>query len=321
MSLSMEAIAERYANALNWLSEIGNAYYFRGQIGDALRLFQTGEQWLSAHEVRLVDQMHFLLSDGQFLIYYYFLTNQEEEHMLSVVQRGSQIAEAVQNEAGIATAFYLIGQTQYYRNLNAGGKDYREARVNFEKASALSESIKDSRIFAESLFYTGLTYERHEEEAQARAYYRRALDIAEQHGHKWAASEAYRHLSGLSLSTDTTQSLEFALKSLALREEIDFKRGLPPAQLLVSDVYIERNEFARALEYCQQAEQLSREMNLPVYLAGVNFSRGDIAYKQGRGAEAREHFQKAAALARELNIAFAIAEAESKLEMLTREEV
>ncbi|MDQ2715881.1 MAG: hypothetical protein M3Z08_13305 [Chloroflexota bacterium] len=321
MSLSVEAIAERYAISFNALSEIASAYYFQGQLDEALRLFQAGEQWLSAQEVQPVDQMSFLLKYGQFLIHNYFLTNRDEDRMLSIVQRARQAAETIQNEAGIASAFYLAGQTRYYHNLLTGGSDYIEVRGFFEQASALSEKIAESRILAESLFYTGLTYERHGVETRAREYYQRVLEIAEQHGYTWAASEAYRHLSGLSMSNDTIQSLEYALKSLALREEMGFKRGLPPAQLLVSDVYIARNELARALEYCQQAEQLSIEMGLHFYIALTHLTRGEIAYKQGKGAQAREHFEKAAALGRELNIAFPIMEANEKLEMLAREDM
>lgn len=320
MSLSVEAIAERYAVSLNALSEIANSYSFQGQLADALRLFQVGEQWLSAREIQPQDQVNFLLKYGQFLIHRYFLTNREEDPMLSVIQRARQAAEACQDEAGIATALYLTGQTRYYHNLQTGGSDYTEARGYLEQASALSEKVADNRVVAESLFYTGLTYERHDQGAQAAEYYRRALAIAEEHGHRWAASEAYRHLAGLTMSRDSEQSLEYALKSLALREEMGFKRGVPSAQLLVSDVYVARGDLARALEYCQQAEQLSQEMDLQIYLAGAQFTRGEIAYKQGKRAKAREHFERAAVLARELNIAFAIAETNEKLEMLAREE-
>src|ERR1700748_2124120 len=108
MYLSAEAIAERYAVWLNALSEIADAYYFNGMLDDALHLFQSGEPWLSAQEVQPVDQMRFLFKYGQFLINYYFLTNREEENMFSVVQRGRQAADAVQDGAGIATAHYLI---------------------------------------------------------------------------------------------------------------------------------------------------------------------------------------------------------------------
>jgi tetratricopeptide (TPR) repeat protein len=306
--------------SLNALSEIANAYYFQGQLDDALHLFQVGEQWLSAKETQPVDQMSFLLKYGQFLIYYYFLTNREEDSMLFIVQRARQIAGALQNEVGIATACYLVGQTLYYHNLLTSGSDYSEARGYFGRALTLSEKAGESRIFAESLFYIGVTYERHDKETQAADYYRRALASAEQHGHTWAASEAYRHLSGLSMSIDTTQSLEYALRSLALREEMGFKRGLPPAQLLVSDVYIARNDLAHALEYCQQAEQLATEMGLHIYLADAHLTRGDIAYSHGKRAEARTHFEKAAAIARELNNTFVVVEANAKLNLLAGEE-
>ena len=317
MSLSREAIAERYATSLRALSEIATAYYFQGRIDEALHLFQTGEQWLSARETLPEDQLNFLLKYGQFLVHNYFLANRAEDLMLSVVQRARQAAEADQDQAGIATALFLTGQTLYYHNLLAGGSDYSEARDYFERSSALREKIGDSYNLAESLFYTGLTYDRQYPDERAKEYFQRALQLAEQHGNKWAASEAMRHLTD---HTDGEQRLSNALRSLKLREEMGFKRALPAAQLLLSDIYIERGDMAQALEYCQQAEQLCEEMNLQSYLMGALLARGDIAYKQGQLDKARAHFEQAAALARELNLAYGIAEANEKLALLAREQ-
>lgn len=316
MSLSTKAISERYAISLKATSEIANAYYFQGSIDEALQLFQAGELMLSLQEVSQEDKLNFLLKDGQFMIHYYFLTNREEERMSSLAQQARQLAEARQDELGIATALYLIGQTLYYHNLQTGESDYLKARSYFEQASTRYEQLKDTYHLAESLFYTGLTYERHHQDAQAQEYYQRALKRAESSSNAWGASEATRHLAGLYMSIDLEQSLSYALKSLALREEIGFKRGLPPAQLLVSDVYVERGDLEQALEYCQQAQQLAWEMNLQNYLVYAQVVHGDIAYKQGKRDEARARFEEAASLARQLNIAFAIAVVNEKLEML-----
>lgn len=319
MSLSTEAISERYATSLQATSEIANAYYFQGRLDEALRLFQAGEQWLSLQEVSPEHKLSFLLKYGQFVIHYYFMTNSEEERMRSLAQQARQLAEARQDAPGIATALYLIGQTLYYHNLQTGESDYLEARSYFEQSSTLYERLNDSYNLAESLFYTGLTYERQHQDAQAQEYYQRALQLAESSSNVWGASEATRHLAGLYMSIDLEQSLNYALKSLALREEIGFKRALPSAQLLISDVYVERGNLEQALEYCQQAEQLAREMKLQNYLVYAQVTHGDIAYKQGKRDEARTHFEKAASLARQLNIAFAIAVVNEKLEMIKRE--
>jgi ATP/maltotriose-dependent transcriptional regulator MalT len=97
---------------------------------------------------------------------------------------------------------------------------------------------------------------------------------------------------------------------------MNFRRALPSAQLLLSDIYVERGEMERALEYCQLAEELATEMDLQNYLVFVSLTRGDIASRQGRLTEARERFEKALELAKQLNNAFAIAAANEKLKLL-----
>lgn len=320
MFLTEKAIANHYTTTLQSLSEIAEAYYFQGRLDDAFRLWQTSEQLLVDREIQPAERVKFLLRYGQFLIHNYFLTNHEEDLMLSVIRRAQQEAGAIKDESAIATALYLVGQTLYYHNLLAGGTDYTEARDYFQQASALREKVGDNYGLAEALFYTGLTYDRHDQREQAEGYYQRALELAEHHGNKWAASEANRHLADAHMTRDMEQSLQYALRSLALREGMGFKRALPAAQLLVSDVYIELGDLAQALEYCQQAEQLSVEMGLRSYLIEVLLVRGEVAYRQKQFAEAREYFEQAAALARELNIAYAITVVNGKLEMLAREQ-
>ena len=318
MFLSTEATAERYAISLQALSEVAKAYHFQGRLDEAFHLWQHSMQLLSIQEVQPTDRVKFLLGYGGFLIDNYFLTNHEEDLMLSVVQQAREEAEAAQDQLAIASTLYQVGQTLYYRHMQANENDYTDARDYFQQASALREKIGDLYGLANSLFYTGLTYERHEQEEPAVDYYQRALPLAEQHGNWRAASEAARHLAGLSLSKDNEHSLRYALKSLALREEMGFNVGLPPAQLLVSDVYLTVGDLARALDYCQQSEQLSQEMGLQVYLMWAKLARGEIAYKQGQIAEARGHFEQSAALARELKIAYGVTDANEKLEMLAR---
>jgi len=317
MFLPTEAITERYTALLQALSEIAEAYYFQGSLDDAFRLWQSGEQLLASKEIQPNVKVKFLLRYAGFLVNNYFLTNRKEELMQTLVWRAHQEAEATQDEFMMATALFLIGQMLYYHNLLTGESDYSKARDYLQQASARREKIGDAYNLAESLFYTGLTYDRQGPSEQAKAYYLRALELAEQQGNKWAASEANRHLTDYA---DGEQRLRYALRSLELREEKNFKRGLPAAQLLISNIYAEQGDLARALEYCQQAEQLSKEMNLQLYLMDALFIRGDIAYKQGNLAGARERFEQAAVLANELNLARWIARAKRKLEVLAREQ-
>lgn len=209
--------------------------------------------------------------------------------------------------------YFSCGQMIYYRNLLNGESDYTSARDNLQQASALREKIGDTYNLAESLFYTGLTYDRQGPSAQSEAYFKRALKLAEAQGNRWAASEAHRHLTDY---TEGEQRFTHALRSLELRQEMDFKRGLPAAQLLLSEIALDQGELELALEYCQQAERLAKGMGLQNYLMDVLLIRSDIASKQGKRTEAHEYLEQAAVLAQQLNHGRGIAMINEKREQL-----
>jgi tetratricopeptide (TPR) repeat protein len=317
MFLSAQALNERYSTSLQALREIAEAYYFQGRLDDAFHLWRTAEQLLATPEVGSIDKMKFLLRYGRFLVQYYFLMNSEETLMLSIVQQAQQEAETLQDAFGTATALFLRGQTLYYQHLQTGENNYSDARDYFLQASALRTTIGDSYELAESLFYTGLTHDRQQEATQAKDYYLRALEIAEQQGNKWAESEATRHLTDHS---NGDQRLHYALRSLERRSEMHYKPGLPPAQLLLSEIYTNRGELEQALAYCEQAEKLATEMNLQNYLVFALLTKGTIAHKQGELTKARKYFEEASKRAQQLNIAFAIAAANEQLQSLDRTE-
>ncbi|GER91410.1 hypothetical protein KDW_55720 [Dictyobacter vulcani] len=317
MFLTDEAITERYATVLRSLSEIAEAYYFQGSIDEARKIWQCAQTLLIDQEVQSEQRVKFLLRYGQFLIQYYFLTNHDEDLMHSVVQQAQQGAQNLQDEEALAMAYYLTGQTLYYHNLLGAESDYSRARDYFEQASALGKKIGDFYHLSEFLFYAGLTYDREKPLEEAKNYYQQALALAEQYGNKWATSEAMRHLTD---HTEGEQRLYYALHSLKIREEMCFKRGLPPALLLVSDIYIEQGDLIRGLEYCQRAEQLAGEMGLQTYLLHALITHGDIASRQGQIVEAREHFARAAELAQELKMAYLLTIVNEKLAQLANEQ-
>lgn len=317
MYLSEQAISERYGTAFKTVREIAEAYYFQGRLDEALALWQHAKPLIEAREVQPTQRVEFLLGYAQFLIHHYFLTNGSEEPMQTVIQQTLQEAQAIQDEAATATAYYLTGQSQYYHNLLTGATDYAEARGNLEQASALRENVGDGYGLSESLFYTGLTYDRAGPDERTRAYLQRVLALAEHYGNIWAASEALRHLTDY---TEGDERLRCALRSLELREEAKFTVGLPAAQLLVSEVYSARGELAQAWDYCQRAEQLSTALGIPFYRMSALLTAGEIAYQRGQLAEAHAYLEQGRALAHELHMARGIAVAEEKLALLAGEQ-
>ncbi|GCE09753.1 tetratricopeptide repeat protein [Dictyobacter aurantiacus] len=313
MALSIEEITANYTSSLHALGEIAWSYYYQGQLDDAMRLFEWGSQLLDFPEITALSQAQFLLRYAEFLIANYFLTNQDEEMVLTSIDRAQAAASKSHDQRQQATALYLRGQMNYYQNMHKGLQDYREARSTLQQANKLYTTLEDTEGIAQTLFYMGLTYEREEDEKSAESHYQQALKIAREHNHKWIMSEATRHLAGLAMQQDTDLALRYALESLHLRSEIGFKRALPPAYFLVSDIYTLRHELDAALEYCQQGQQLAEKMRLSSAIINGLLTMGQIQLQKEALEEARASFETAYRLARETHIAFAIAAAQDSL--------
>lgn len=313
MFLTTEEISERYVRALLAIEESASAYHYQGRLADALALLQSGERLLGFPEVRTTERVSFLLKYAEFLVDYYFLTNQEERLMRTVVQQTRDEAVASGDDPSIAAALTQLGKMLYYCNLNTGGSDYTETRGYIRQALERYETLDDKHGIAQALFLLGLTHERQREEEQARGCYRQSLDIAREYDDKWVIAETTRHLAGLNLGKDNDSSLRYATESLKRREEIGFKRALPSAHLLISRVHLEREELEAAWEHTQRALDLAKEMDLRSSLMSVLLTQGEIQQKQGNPEAARADFEKAATLAEELGLAYGIAAAKANL--------
>lgn len=313
MFLTTEEISERYLRALLAIEESAGAYYYQGRLAEALALFQSGERLLHFPEVRAPERVGFLLKYAEFLVDYYFLTNQEERLMRTLVQQTRDEALASGDAKSIAGALTQIGKMLYYCNLNNGGTDYAEARGYTRQALEQYEMLDDKHGIAQALFLLGLIHERQREEDLARNCYRQSLDIAREYDDKWVIAETTRHLAGLNLGKDNDSSLRYAKESLKRREETGFKRALPSAYLLISRVHLEREELEQAWEHAQRALELAREMKIRSSEMSVLLTQGEIQQKQGNSEAARADFEKAASLAEELGLAYGIAAAKANL--------
>ncbi|GHO82712.1 hypothetical protein KSZ_07180 [Dictyobacter formicarum] len=316
MALSAKEITTHYTSSLHSLGEIAWSYYYQGQLDGAMQLFERGSHLLDFPEITDLDQAQFLLKYAEFLIANYLLTNQNEDLALTTIDRAQAAARKSQDQLQQATAHYLIGQMKYYQNMHKGIQDYTEARTRLQQANKLYSDLRDTEGIAQTLFYVGLTYEREDDKQRAESHYQQALKIAREHSHKWIISEATRHLAGLMMQQDTDLALRYALESLRLRSEIGFKRALPLAHFLVSDIYALRNELDAALEQCRQGQQLAEEMGIRSAMLNGLLTMGQIQLQQGAFAEARTSFEAAYQLAQKTNIAFAIAAAQDSLAQL-----
>ena len=317
---SSHSISDHFTSVIYSLCEIAELYYYLGKLDEAVSVLKTGLQLTSAKEVHLRDQVKITLQYGKILIAHYFLMNKGFDLALATALEAKQLAETAHYEKGIADALSLIGQAHYYKKLNTGEGGYEEALAYFQQALTYREKLHDTRGISEALFHSGLTYEQRDLVDKARDCYTEALQFADLYNHKLEKSYALRHLAGLGAAKgDLDAALNYALTSLALREEIGFRVYLPHSHILVGDIYLEREDSESALINYQNAQALAEEMDIKNALILSLLAIGNIQLVQEDTVLARENFQQAHTLAQELGVGYAIAETSSRLNALGTE--
>ena len=317
---SSHSIADHFTSVIYSLCEIAELYYYLAKLDEAVNVLQTGLQLTSAKEVHLRDRVKLTLQYGRVLVANYFLSNKDFDLALATSLEAKQLAETIHYEKGTADALSLIGQAHYYKMLNAGEGDYEEAFTCFQQALKIREKLRDTRGISEALFYRGLTYERRGLLDDAHESYTESLQFADLYNHKLEKSYALRHLAGLVADRgDLDAALNYALTSLALREEIGFRVYLPHSHILVGDIYLEREDSENALINYLNAQGLAEEMGIKNALIHSLLAIGNIQLLQDDKVQARENFQHAHTLAQELGIPYVIEEAAKKLSALQAE--
>ncbi len=314
---SSHSISDHFTSVIYSLCEIAELYYYLAKLDEAVSILKTGLQLTSVKEVHLRDRVKITLQYGKVLIANFFITNKDFDLALAMSLEAKQLAEAAHYEKGIADALSLVGQAHYYKKLNSDVGDYEEALTHFQQALAIREKLHDTRGISEALFYSGLIYEQLSLPEKAHASYTEALQFADLYNHKLEKSYALRHLAGMAEGKgDLDAALNYALTSLALREEIGFRVFLPYSHVLVGDIYLAREDSENAFINYQNAQGLAEEMGMKTALILSLLAIGNAQLVQGDKAQARENFQQAHTHAQELGITYALEEAAKKLDAL-----
>ncbi|MBV9228279.1 MAG: tetratricopeptide repeat protein [Chloroflexi bacterium] len=271
-----------YTTAIDSLCEIARSYFFLGRLGDALHLLSTSLQLLEAGEVTQKDRLKLLLLYGRVLIVDHLLLRGETDLMFSTILQAKQIAEATQDQQGIADALSLLGQAHCHSTTIAivksgalpfgtqGQGKYEEALAYQQQALSLLEALHDTRGISESFFCIGLVYQFWQQNDLAREYFTKALQVAEQYGHILEQAEPHRHLTMDALfQGDLDQALTHARLALSFREAGGFRPYQPLDHVSLWDIYSKKGDTARAQFHMQQASALAEEMGLTTLVSSM----------------------------------------------------
>ena len=131
-----------YTTAIDALCEIARSYFFLGRLSDALHVLRMSLHMVEVGEVAQKDRLKLLLLSGKILTVDHLLHRGETDLMFSTILQAQQIAEATQDQQGLADALSLLGQA----HCNA-------TTVTIVKSGALPFGTRGQGQYEEALAY------------------------------------------------------------------------------------------------------------------------------------------------------------------------
>ncbi len=277
-----DTLTKYYTTAIDALREIANSYFFLGRLGDALHLLHTSVHMIEAGEVAPQARLKLLLLYGKVLTVDHLINRGDTALMFSTILQAKQVAEAAEEQQGIADALSLLGQAHCNATTVAivksgalpfgtqGQGKYEEALAYHQQALGLQEALHDTRGISESHFGIGLVYQFWQQNELAREHVIKAIQVAEKSGHILEQAEPNRHLTFDALFRgDLDQALTYALRALSFREAGGFRPYQPFDHLSLWDIYLKKGDTTSAQLHIRQATALAEEMGFSTLVSSV----------------------------------------------------
>jgi len=273
--LTNDELTDSYATAIAALWKIARAYFFSGRLDAALHVLRLALSTIEGGEAAPADHLKLLLLTGQILTVEHLLHRGEADLLFSTLLQARQIAEAAQDQQGLADTLGLLGQAHCNATTVAilksgampfgtqGQGKYEDAFAYQQQALGLQEALHNARGSSEAHFGIGLVHQFWQQNELAREHFARAIQVAEQAGYILEQAEPNRHLSVDALfKGDLDQALIHAQRALSFREAGGFRLYQPLDHLSLRDIYLKQGDTARAQFHMQQASMLAEELGL-----------------------------------------------------------
>lgn len=271
-----------YTTAIDALCEIASSSFFLGRLGDTLHVLSTSLHLIEGGEVAQTDRLKLLLLYGKVLMVDHLLHRGDTDLLFSIILQAQQIAEATQDQQGLAGSLSLLGQAHCNATTVAivksgalpfgtqGQGKYEEALSYLQQALGLQEALHDTRGISESHFGIGLVYQFWQQNELAREHFSRAIQVAKESGYVLEQAEPHRHLTVDALfKGDLQAALTHAKLALSFREAGGFRLYQPLDHLSLWDIYQKMGDTTKAQFHLQQASTLAEEMGLATLVSSV----------------------------------------------------
>ncbi len=259
---------EYYSKAFQIYEEIGNKYGIATSLGNIGNVYNSLFDYPKALEyISKALQIYEEIGNkggiasalGNIGLVYTSLSDYPKA--LEYISKALQIYEEIGNKFGIATSLGNIGNV--YNRLS----DYPKALGYYHKALQIFEEIGRKDGIAANLGNIGVVYITKEstyyDAKKAEEYLQKTLQLAEEIGAKDLIQETYEYLHTLRRNErQFEEALEYHLKSIALKEEIQSTEAKKQAERFDTERKIAEREKQLAVERARYEERESILRNI-----------------------------------------------------------
>jgi tetratricopeptide (TPR) repeat protein len=316
-------LVQQYEVLVQAMCTISEAYLYEARFDDALRLLNPDILKLGEGELAAKDRIRFCIQRARILRYKGQPNNDHSYYdaALEMLSKADEIAKTLGDKSLQADVTDLIGEVIYCKEL--WQSTLETPLEHFERGLALRKQAGDKDGIAESLLHIGWVYQHKtdagdEDTQKAFACFQEAYNLAVERDHKLIQAEAARHLAAMhSREGNLDQALSGHLEFTTISEEAGFKPYLPPGYVMVGIHYLAQGKLDKAMEYCERAYALAKEMGAKWSLAEALFGIGAVKEAQNDESTARRYYQEALAAAQSMNFILVSKLATKKIESLS----
>jgi len=180
-------------------------------------------------------------------------------------------------------------------------KDAEKTRRYALQAEKLSDQLHFQKGKSESLWLTGVSYVRKDNE-KAFEYYQKALEIANEINYKVGVIKCLNAIGNIyGYKGENAKAIEYCQKAFKQAEELNNKLEMAKCLRNISQFNSQLGNYEDALEGYKKALIYLKELDEKYLIAGCLHNMGTIYSAQGNNPLALEHYQYALEIATELN--------------------
>lgn len=218
-------------------------------------------------------------------------------------EQARQLAEALGQQKGIATALYYLGVAYWVQ------ARYDKALEEISRSLEISKAIDDKEGIAQAYGGMGVIYRGKGDYSSALEFQHKALEIFEETGNQRRAAMAYVNM-GVIFHTRgrLTKALDYNIKALKIYEELGGQRELAGIFNNIGAIYNDQENYEEALEYYERALELQQALKDKKGVGASYLNVGEIYASRGQDSLALSLFYQALELYEELEDQKGIAE-------------